>query len=686
MKVNIDEKGFKLNGDFFFPLGFNYWPRDMALYLWEEYDFRCIEREMNIISDLGANCLRIFIRWEDLNPEIGKIDSSFFPKFDDFLTHAEKYNIKVVPTLLIGHMSGQDWYPDWLLVDEDDFENSNINYQFIEGIPKGEEICAVRDIYIDKQAISNSKLQIKAVLERYRNNGTIISYDLSNENQYWMEPKNPKIGTEYVREMLSFMREVDPNHPITYGMGKPDEPSGFISIGKMGFAKYLDYYSVHVYPEFLYPMNSQIIDFYMTYRIAYECSLAELSGIPVQLQEFGLSDKFFPLIDEDIKERLIYGYFNTAFWDIILNEIRAGALMWDFCDFLPTLKNRVPYNHKEFELYFGAVDNEYKLKPSGQAMQRFSQFTQKFDISEFTAEHPKIAVILPDKFNKFPRVMAKRSLIEENTKNHSKALFSSFVFTKMCHHSLDFISLQKTDNNLENYSVLILPNLYNLSENSAKRLLSFLNSGSNKILYISSNTEIPEKIFGDIIWHTEKLRKKHMNLNLYRDDLTSIFNETIELRALRSRIIVDRKTRGLAPIYKDVNQKDFMFYKNFPHDNKAIFLCTAPEINHTGIRNSYRDEPALKIYQSIFKWANFNSNLKSDNPFVEVGILFDQDKERALLIAVNHEFKKQTCTIELSRIWPNVKEYYNLQFEIIDSKLLRFKMEPYGVNIFMLKR
>lgn len=65
MAIKIDDLGFIVNEKRFFPLGFNYWPKDMAVYLWEEYNSRVIEREMKIISELGANCIRMFIRWED---------------------------------------------------------------------------------------------------------------------------------------------------------------------------------------------------------------------------------------------------------------------------------------------------------------------------------------------------------------------------------------------------------------------------------------------------------------------------------------------------------------------------------------------------------------------------------------------------------------------------------------------
>jgi endo-1,4-beta-mannosidase len=686
MKININRKGFQINGDFFFPFGFNYWPRDMAVYLWDEYDSKVIEREMNLIAELGANCIRIFIRWEDLNPKKDVINESFFPKFDDFLIHAKRNSIKVIPTLLIGHMSGQDWFPDWLIVDESEMEKGDINYQNIEMPPRGEKTGAIRDIYMDKKALKNSKLQLKSILERYKENTTILSYDLSNENQYWMEPVTPEIGAEYVHEMVAFMKSIDPNHPITYGMGKPDESSGFNSFGQNSFSGYLDYYAVHVYPEFLYPMSSEIVDFYVSYRVAYECTIAKISSIPVQLQEFGLSDMFFPLIDEDVRNKLIYGYFNMAFWDVILNETTAGVLTWDFCDFLPSLKERNPYAHKKFELYFGAVNHEYKIKPAGKAFQRFSNFIHEVDISKYAARSPKIAIVLPDNFNDFPRSERGESILRETTENHSKALFSSFLFVKMNHYNSEFISLNNFETNLNQYEVLILPNLYNLSDQSTARILKFLNSGTDRIVYFSSNNFLPDPIFGDINWETKRVRMKQIELSLTKKSLSSTFDSEIKLISIRSKINLKGPLKEIEPIYNQQDDGPITVFKSFSNNNKALFLCTAPEINHTNVRKAYQNESMVKLYRSLFEWAKLKSYLNCNNPLIETGILFDETEENAILIAINHQFSEQRCKIELSSSWSTITEYYGLDFNLINGKQLEFTINPYNNYTFILEK
>lgn len=36
MKARINSDGFFKGEEYFFPIGVNYWPRDMAVYLWKE--------------------------------------------------------------------------------------------------------------------------------------------------------------------------------------------------------------------------------------------------------------------------------------------------------------------------------------------------------------------------------------------------------------------------------------------------------------------------------------------------------------------------------------------------------------------------------------------------------------------------------------------------------------------------
>ncbi|MGV9141766.1 MAG: glycoside hydrolase 5 family protein [Promethearchaeota archaeon] len=682
-----DNQDFKSKHDSFFPIGFNYWPRDSAVYLWEEYNSEAIEREMRIISELGANTIRIFVRWEDLSPKPHKINERFFPKFENFLSHAKNYDIKVIPTLLIGHMSGQDWFPSWFYVNNEQEMHKDTQFQIIDKPPYKKEQCKCRDIYTDPTTLKNSRMQIKALLSRFKENDTILSWDLSNENQYWMQPKTPEIGTNYMKNMYEMMKELDPNHSITYGMGKPDEKSGFVSFGLRGFAQYNDYYCVHVYPEFLYPMTNLITDFYICYRPAYECCLAKVSKKPIQLQEFGISDMFFPGMSKGKRDQLIYGYYNIVLWDLIINEVRGGVLTWDFCDFLPELKNRNPYDHKKFELFFGVVDSDYKMKSTGKAFKRFVNFLQEIDITDFSRVQNQIAVVLPDNFNEFPEVKNKKSLSEDNTLNHSKSLFSAFIYTKMAHHHLDFISLNEFDDSLEDYKVLLLPNLYHLSDKSEEKCVQFLNKPSNRIVYCSSNSYIPSNLFGPLHWKQKKIKSPTLTLMPSNTKFRSSFSPELVLKSQKTLmypLFIDDNVSKVA-VNKDKVNTPLMFSKPYKNDNYALFLTTAPEINNTTFRNSYRKQEAYKLYQGIFYLSRIEKMVDCSNPFIEYGLLSNPSETESLLILINHEFSDQRCSLNLNFRFDKIEEYYSSEFSL-DNNKLEFSIPPYGNYVFLIQR
>ena len=113
MVITVRAKGFYVNGKFFFPIGVNYWPRDIAVRLWKEYNPKAIEHEFQIMEDIGINNIRFFIMWDDILEKPEVMDQQFFPKFDHFHETARKHKITLTPTLFIGHMSGQNWFPDW---------------------------------------------------------------------------------------------------------------------------------------------------------------------------------------------------------------------------------------------------------------------------------------------------------------------------------------------------------------------------------------------------------------------------------------------------------------------------------------------------------------------------------------------------------------------------------------------
>ena len=56
-----------------FVLGVNYWPRRKAMYWWNNFDAGEVREEFSLICELGLNIVRIFLLWDDFQPEPDKV-------------------------------------------------------------------------------------------------------------------------------------------------------------------------------------------------------------------------------------------------------------------------------------------------------------------------------------------------------------------------------------------------------------------------------------------------------------------------------------------------------------------------------------------------------------------------------------------------------------------------------------
>ena len=52
-----------------FTLGVNYWPRCKAMYWWSNFDAGEVREEFAVIKDLGLKVVRIFLLWDDFQPD-----------------------------------------------------------------------------------------------------------------------------------------------------------------------------------------------------------------------------------------------------------------------------------------------------------------------------------------------------------------------------------------------------------------------------------------------------------------------------------------------------------------------------------------------------------------------------------------------------------------------------------------
>jgi len=54
-------------------LGANYWPAGKGVYWWREFEISTVRRDFSLAAEYGFDLMRIFLLWEDFQPEINRV-------------------------------------------------------------------------------------------------------------------------------------------------------------------------------------------------------------------------------------------------------------------------------------------------------------------------------------------------------------------------------------------------------------------------------------------------------------------------------------------------------------------------------------------------------------------------------------------------------------------------------------
>ncbi len=99
-----------------FHLGVNYWPRRKAMSWWSDFDPSEVEDEFDLIRDLGLSHVRLFLLWEDFQPQPDRVAPEAVARLERVCDIAAARQLLLNLTFFTGHMSGPSWVPDWMLV------------------------------------------------------------------------------------------------------------------------------------------------------------------------------------------------------------------------------------------------------------------------------------------------------------------------------------------------------------------------------------------------------------------------------------------------------------------------------------------------------------------------------------------------------------------------------------------
>ncbi|HSJ87479.1 MAG TPA: cellulase family glycosylhydrolase [Anaerolineales bacterium] len=364
-----------------FTLGVNYWPRRKAMYWWNNFDTGEVQEEFSIIREIGLNVVRIFLLWDDFQPEPDSVSREAIDNLVKVADIAGDNNLGLDVTFFTGHMSGPNWSPRWLLGGELPFKGGN---EFIRDIvSSGKPVPqGYYNMFHYEQAIQAERLLLETVVGTLKDHKGIWLWNLANEPDLFAWPLTSDEGAAWVKQMVDLIKSIDPVHPVTIGLhGDGLHRDNGLRIDKV--YKHTDLAVMHSYPMYTQwarkPLDPDFVPF--------TCALtAALAGKPILMEEFGgptaqpgEPSHIMTWTETNGRAREQFMASEEEFAEFIsltipkLQESGAtGAMLWCFADYVPELWDLPPCNNSQHERFFGLVRPDGSLKPHAKVMQDFA--------------------------------------------------------------------------------------------------------------------------------------------------------------------------------------------------------------------------------------------------------------------------------------------------------------------------
>jgi endo-1,4-beta-mannosidase len=335
-------------------LGANFWSRTGGPLMWRNYHGQVIAGELRVLAEHGLTMTRSFFYWPDFMPAPDEIDEEMAAKFADFLDRHTAQGMSTIPTFIVGHMSGDNWDPSW----------------------RGD-----RDLYRDVWMVGRQAWFAAEMVRRFGPHPAVAGWLVSNEMPLYGGDHAPhETVAAWAQIIRDAVRAAGGHQPFSLGDGAWGiETSGRDNGFRLADAARLcDFLGPHVYPV----GDDQVRQHYAA---AWACELAGTFGMPVVLEEFGVSSDF-------ASEENAAHYYRHA----LHNSLLAGAtgwMAWNNTDF--DLAGQEPYLHHAFELHFGLTDATGAPKATLREMQSFAATLREIGAARCERADSDTALVVP---------------------------------------------------------------------------------------------------------------------------------------------------------------------------------------------------------------------------------------------------------------------------------------------------
>lgn len=314
--------------------------------MWVEYDEDTVAEELDTLAAHSLDTTRSFFFWPDFMPEPGRIDDAKVEAYLRFLDQHAERGLGTIPTFLVGHMSGENWDPAWR---------------------------GGRDLYTDVWLVARQSWFIREMVRRVGGHEAVVGWLVSNEMPIYGRPdtrggpEDREAVAAWAELMVSAVRAGGGTQPVSLGDGAwgievTGSDNGF---HVRDIAPLVDFLGPHVYR-----MEDDQARQFLT--AAFICHLLGFAGLPVVLEEFGVTSAY-------VSDAHAAHYYRQVLHSSLLAGAR-GWLAWNNTDY-GHIAGQDPYRHHAFELYFGLTDSDGRPKPALRELAEFSRLLRAVDVA-----------------------------------------------------------------------------------------------------------------------------------------------------------------------------------------------------------------------------------------------------------------------------------------------------------------
>ena len=555
--------------------------------MWTRYDAAIVRQELEVLVRHRCNVTRSFCYWPDFVPEPGRLDGAAVDRFADFLDAHSELGIGTIPTLIVGHMSGQNWDPGW--------RNG-------------------RDLYRDSWMVAQQAWFAGEIAERFASHDAVVGWLISNEMPLYGGPATSDEVETWARALVEAVRAAGATQPVSLGDGAWGiEVSGSDNgYSLRALAPIVDFLGPHVYP-----MQDDQVRQMLT--AAFQCELAGTFGKPVVLEEFGVSSAFAS--DENAAH-----YYRQVLYTSLLAGAR-GWIAWNNCDY-DDLRHEDPYRHHVYEMGFGLTDREGRPKEQLRTLAGFST-----DVSELAAEgwepvKGDAVIVVPEHFE---RVLP--FTIPEFRQDIRDALLQSYVAAREADLPVE---LQRERDGIRGTARLYLaPCAKLLTAPGIDRLRELATEGATVYLsYFAGSTARQRGPW--LAWLDEIFGVRH---RLRYGLVDPILDDEVVLQFVEDLGDIAAGTRLTFPVAGEPSARAYLpvepagaeivaidgrgrpaLLRN-PLGSGCALLCTYP-LEHMAARTPWANpESTWRIYSALATAAGVARPVRVDDPRVLVGLL-----------------------------------------------------------------